>query len=96
MKEQVAEQVVEELRNRSDADVQNLGDEITKQLRTMRDAIAQGLDAEIKSIRDEVGEALKTKEQGESDAKKTGAEVQLAQDSTLAIALGAPIEVAGR
>lgn len=29
-------------------------------------------------------------------AKKTGAEVQLAQDSTLAIALGAPIEVAGR
>ena len=29
-------------------------------------------------------------------AKKTGAEVQLAQDSTLAIALGAPLEVAGR
>lgn len=29
-------------------------------------------------------------------AKKTGAEVQLAQDSTLAITLGAPIEVAGR
>ncbi|NUT42234.1 MAG: hypothetical protein HOV86_19840 [Thermoactinospora sp.] len=76
MKEQVAEQVVEELRGRSDQDIQSLGDEITKQLRTMRDAIAQGLDAEIKSIRDEVGEALKTKEQGEADAKQTGADLR--------------------
>ncbi|MGA4543937.1 dynamin family protein [Uniformispora flossi] len=76
MKEQVAEQVVEELRGRADVDVQNLGDEITKQLRVMRDAIAQGLDSEIKSIRDEVGHALKTKEQGEEDAKKTGADLR--------------------
>ncbi|MGR6999570.1 hypothetical protein ACU686_17890 [Yinghuangia aomiensis] len=56
--------------------MQNLGDEITKQLRVMRDAIAQGLDSEIKSIRDEVGHALKTKEQGEEDAKKTGADLR--------------------
>ncbi|MDI2127450.1 dynamin family protein [Yinghuangia seranimata] len=76
MKEQVAETVVEELRGRVEQDVTNLGDEVTKQLRTMRDAIAQGLDAEIKSIRDEVGQALQTKEQGEEDAKKTGADLR--------------------
>ncbi|MYW02138.1 dynamin family protein [Streptomyces sp. SID3343] len=76
LKEQVAEQVQSELRKQTDTDVTNLGEEVVKQLRKMRDAIAQGLDSEIKSIRDEVGAALRTKEQGESDAKREGAEMR--------------------
>jgi hypothetical protein len=76
LKEQVAEQVQSELRKQTDNDVTNLGEEVVRQLRKMRDAIAQGLDSEIKSIRDEVGAALRTKEQGESDAKRVGAEMR--------------------
>ncbi|MGC0414598.1 dynamin family protein [Embleya sp. AB8] len=76
LKEQVAEQVRLELRRQSDTDVTNLGEQVVKQLRKMRDAIAQGLDAEIKSIRDEVGAALRTKEQGESNAKRETTEMR--------------------
>jgi ribosome biogenesis GTPase A/archaellum component FlaC len=76
IKQQVAEQVVEELKKQSATDVAQLAAEVTRQLRVMRDAIAQGLDAEIKSIRDEVGQALETKEKGEADAKTVGLRVR--------------------